>query len=341
MKIEFPALQSEPLIYFLVHGGVFVLVLAVLFFLLGFWFGASIWGRYKHLSKLLREENDGLRGEIATLKRRLAEQGLRPSAGPAATPQLLTEVLPSVGEIFPERAAFQYPALAALPPPEEKSTTPVAPEPATEPASNEPTPVGKPPSRKPTIKAKVKKETPEPIAEPVVTEPVIAEAAVAVSEEVAEVEPFGFLLAGPVEAPASKPSASALSSIIKGSTTAPLFPAAPTLAETKTEPPVEPVAPLLTLLPEVPVIEAEIDPALGLIYKQPPPDADDLTKIKGIATVLEKRLHDLGIHTYRQIASWDDRHIREFSSRLAFKDRIAREKWVEQARTLSEARQSA
>ncbi len=340
MKIEFPALQSEPLIYFLVHGGVFVLVLGVLFFLLGLWFGASIWGRYKHLSRLLREENEGLRGEIANLKRRLAEQGLRPSANPAPTPQLLTEVLPSVGDIFPERA-FQYPALAALPPPEEKSTEPVVSEPATEPASIEPTPASKPLSRKPTIKAKVKKETPEPVAEPVVTEPVITESAVAVSEEVAEVEPFGFLLAGPVESPASKPSTSALSSIIKGSTTAPLFPAAPSLAETKAEPPVEPVASLLTLLPEVPVIEPEIDPALGLIYKQPPPDADDLTKIKGIATVLEKRLHDLGIHTYRQIASWDDRHIREFSSRLAFKDRIAREKWVEQARTLSETRHTA
>ena len=77
------------------------------------------------------------------------------------------------------------------------------------------------------------------------------------------------------------------------------------------------------------------DPDLGLIFREPPAQADDLTKIKGIATFLEKRLHELGIYTFQQTASWEERHIREISSRLAFKDRIVREKWVEQASGLN------
>jgi hypothetical protein len=39
MKIEFPILESEPLIYFLLHSGVFVFALASLFFLLGMCMG--------------------------------------------------------------------------------------------------------------------------------------------------------------------------------------------------------------------------------------------------------------------------------------------------------------
>ena len=42
----------------------------------------------------------------------------------------------------------------------------------------------------------------------------------------------------------------------------------------------------------------------------------------------------MGVYTYAQIAAWNDEHIREFSSRLAFKDRIHRERWVEQAKEL-------
>ncbi len=305
MKIEFPALQSEPLIYFLVHGGVFVLVLGTLFFILGLWFGATIWGRYKVQTRALQAENEAQRQEVATLKRKLAEQVMRPTTGhlPPVS-HLLTEVLPSVSEIFPERK-FEYPALAALSAPEAEIKVPAV-------AKPEP-----PVANKPTIKAKPKKEAPATtLPLPIITN---------TADETADLEPFGFLIAEPVEAPeVAPPSASALTSIIKGTATAPLT-----------------AVPALTLLPEIPVISPEVDPALGLLYRQAPPDADDLTKIKGIASVLEKRLHELGIHTYRQIASWEDNHVREFSSRLAFKDRIAREKWVEQARALNESRQSA
>jgi predicted flap endonuclease-1-like 5' DNA nuclease len=90
----------------------------------------------------------------------------------------------------------------------------------------------------------------------------------------------------------------------------------------------------MTPLPAV-EIQPEVDPKLGLIYKTRPEKTDDLTALKGIAQVLEQRLHDFGIYTYAQIAAWDEDRIKEFSARLAFKDRIQREHWVEQARQLA------
>lgn len=95
---------------------------------------------------------------------------------------------------------------------------------------------------------------------------------------------------------------------------------------------------VLSDIPELPGKEAEVlttdDPRLGLIYTAQPPKCDDLTALKGVAKVLEKRLNDLGIYTYAQIAGWDDAQIQEVSFRLAFKDRIHRERWVEQAQEL-------
>ncbi len=96
-------------------------------------------------------------------------------------------------------------------------------------------------------------------------------------------------------------------------------------------------------LPEIPATQArpadapgrtETDPHLGLVYTSRPAHQDDLTALKGIARVLEQRLHGLGVYTYEQIAGWNTDQVREFSSRLAFKDRIQREEWVEQARAL-------
>ena len=89
-------------------------------------------------------------------------------------------------------------------------------------------------------------------------------------------------------------------------------------------------------LPDLPPCEVkpELDPKLGLVYSRVPSRKDDLTAIKGIARVLEQRLHEFGIYTHEQIAGWTEEQIKEFSFRLGFKDRIHREKWVEQARKL-------
>jgi predicted flap endonuclease-1-like 5' DNA nuclease len=335
MKIELPELHSEPLIYFLLHSGVFVLVLAAIFFICGLWFGSVTWGKYKLQSKAAHEENQALLGEIAVLKRKLAEQSMRPTNTVAAAPALMTEVLPNVSEILPEQRTL-YPALAAMPTPPEKAVPEAVPQQeASEPlvpppppptvVVSEPNPdANRPPvTAKPIIRAKTKLPAPEaPL--PVMAEPVL------------EVEPFGFLLAEPaVVISASKPEdTSALDSIIKGKPSS-KTPRGAAKASKTAKVKLQPTPPPVT------VPEPELDPILGPIYREAPPNADDLTKIKGIATVLEKRLHELGIHTYRQIASWEENHIREFSTRLAFKDRIAREGWVQQAQNLEKSRASA
>jgi NADH-quinone oxidoreductase subunit E len=62
---------------------------------------------------------------------------------------------------------------------------------------------------------------------------------------------------------------------------------------------------------------------------------DNLQEISGIGPVLEKRLHSLGVLTFAQIAAWSEENIAWVDSYLAFKGRIERERWVEQARGLS------
>ena len=69
MKIELTSLESEPLLYFLTHSGVFIVGLGFVFFLLGLWFGMlTAAGRLKKAKQALRAESDVLRGEIASLR---------------------------------------------------------------------------------------------------------------------------------------------------------------------------------------------------------------------------------------------------------------------------------
>ena len=64
-------------------------------------------------------------------------------------------------------------------------------------------------------------------------------------------------------------------------------------------------------------------------------EKDDLKEIKGVQNVLEKVLHDLGIFTFRQIATWNAEEIEQVRNSLQqFKGRIEREKWIEQSREL-------
>ncbi len=64
---------------------------------------------------------------------------------------------------------------------------------------------------------------------------------------------------------------------------------------------------------------------------------DDLTKIKGIKSVIRDQLHAFGIRTYRQIAAWDAEDLHAYSELLAFKNRASRDHWQDQARQLHEA----
>lgn len=63
--------------------------------------------------------------------------------------------------------------------------------------------------------------------------------------------------------------------------------------------------------------------------------ADDLKKILGIGPANEKKLNELGVFHYDQIAGWERPQIRWVGAYLAFPGRIDRENWVEQARALA------
>ncbi len=69
----------------------------------------------------------------------------------------------------------------------------------------------------------------------------------------------------------------------------------------------------------------------GLVYNKPPASRDDLKRISGIAEVLEGRLNDYGIYTFKQIMEWSPTAVEEFSRILAFRDRIERDDWLGQA----------
>ena len=61
-------------------------------------------------------------------------------------------------------------------------------------------------------------------------------------------------------------------------------------------------------------------------------DPDDLKLIKGVATVLESRLHEMGIFTFKEITTWDDAEMDRIDDHLGFEGRIQRDDWQGQAR---------
>ena len=176
MKIELTSLDSEPLLYFLLHSGTFVLGLGSAFFLLGVAMGAAIWGRYKRQLRNARAENVGHLEEIAMLKRRLAEQNVRPPSQPLTPPGLLTEALPDVGDLMLDRPAA------------EEHREPVRPL-----NGNGSTPQPLKPRQMPLFSPTS--------AAPARTSVTVATATIKEEPEVPEVAPFDFLLGGPDPAP--------------------------------------------------------------------------------------------------------------------------------------------
>ena len=73
------------------------------------------------------------------------------------------------------------------------------------------------------------------------------------------------------------------------------------------------------------------DPKLGLLFTKRPSEIDDLKRIKGVANVLEKKLHDFGLYRFKQIALWTSEQVDEFSEQLSFPGRVERDEWVKQA----------
>ena len=68
---------------------------------------------------------------------------------------------------------------------------------------------------------------------------------------------------------------------------------------------------------------------------EPPPMRDDLTRIRGVGPVLQRKLHDLGVFSLAEIASWTQEDVERVQSHLSgFSDRVRRDRWVDQARAL-------
>ena len=74
------------------------------------------------------------------------------------------------------------------------------------------------------------------------------------------------------------------------------------------------------------------DETYGLLYNMQPNAEDDLTKIHGVAGVLNKTLNENGVYTYRQIALWTPQICSDFSEKLAFPGRVERDDWIGQCK---------
>lgn len=323
MKFDYESLSSEPLFYMLMHSGAFVTVLGGIFFIVGLLFGYATWGRYKRQTRELRAEAAAMKEEIAGLKRKVGDHSVKP--GPSVSLATETIHMPSKEGTA---AAAAIPAVTA-----ETITTrdirmPAASAPAAPASGPQPKAVAN------VIKPKAA-ESPAPAQEVAVqttakpAEPPASEPSTSVTTIVSagplppparHVSPLSSIIA-PAQAPV-KPEKEAVNSE---------KPASAGLVPTDTIPTLTEIS-----VPPLPAVEVQAveDPRLGLVYKTRPEKVDDLTALKGIAEVLESRLHEIGIYTYAQIASWNEENIKEFSSRLAFKDRIQRERWVEQAKDL-------
>ena len=66
--------------------------------------------------------------------------------------------------------------------------------------------------------------------------------------------------------------------------------------------------------------------------------ADDLKAISGIGPKLEQVLNGMGLRRYADIAALTDADAARIEAELGFSGRIARDGWVEQARTLAKGR---
>jgi predicted flap endonuclease-1-like 5' DNA nuclease len=85
-------------------------------------------------------------------------------------------------------------------------------------------------------------------------------------------------------------------------------------------------------------VEAEFQ-AFREASTTPPPSAapitpDDLTKLRGVGSVMLTKLHTAGIHTFRQLALLSESELAALDQTLKLKGRASRENWQQQAAAL-------
>ena len=68
--------------------------------------------------------------------------------------------------------------------------------------------------------------------------------------------------------------------------------------------------------------------------------ADNLCEIKGIGKVIDEKLKNLGVFHFEQIAKWTQEDVAWIDEHLAFKGRVGREKWIEQAQLLAKGEET-
>lgn len=71
-----------------------------------------------------------------------------------------------------------------------------------------------------------------------------------------------------------------------------------------------------------------------LLSEAPEIGKDQLSLIKGIGPVLERKLNDLGVYTFKQIASWDAKEEIWIGTQMFFPKKVTKEEWVSQAQEL-------
>lgn len=429
------------MLYFLSNSLAVVAAAAVVFFILGLWFGALTWGRYKRRARAFQEETSLLRHEIATLKRRIAEEAVEPSRpvsiideGPSVELQpLLFQLSPPAPE--PEQTLPPAPAEVKqddpVPPPPASITTIIAkskssvavpapvpdsigrdavsPDPVVPPAPvlvaaanfptlspvKDPAPaqVQAPPSLPVPVPAPAQPEPPAPPKAPeagpvvslvqpgsVTALPFPPLLPVATSAEVSATSQMNASFqashdAGLPEFPALPGLDSGAMTLSSSSTPAPATPtpATPTPAAPVSMPlpvPVVPVSIAVPTAPPAPAVEmvsapapalqptptamppvpeapptnwfareldaglGKVDPLVGFCYQQRPERWDDLTLLRGLGEGIQERLHAIGIFTFKQIGLWTEAQSLETGTRIQARERLQRERWVQQAKDL-------
>jgi predicted flap endonuclease-1-like 5' DNA nuclease/chromosome segregation ATPase len=90
--------------------------------------------------------------------------------------------------------------------------------------------------------------------------------------------------------------------------------------------------PRQTFLPAEPSAEEVRPIALPAARSGAP---DDLRLIDGVSPRIESTLNSLGVYHFDQIAAWTGQNVAWIERYLAYKGRISRERWIEQARALA------
>ena len=329
-----PTPALEPILYFFTHSLLVVASAAVLFFLLGLWFGWLTWARHKRRARAFQEETTLLRHEIAQLKRRIAEDAVDEAPmmpigddAHALMDHVKPKVLPKVTLAKPQAEPAPETLAAAL---LMSASAPLAPTAFPE-----------------TIKATTS-------AVPLKNGTSTTDSAATASHHVPMVAPAPKPAEPPAVVPSAKTTGVQLSAPKKESTTIVLpVPGRETTSVPLAVPPRSMTGPIqLPMLPElaeaptngVAVVHAfaaelaagtvRVDDHLGVLYAARPDRWDDLTLLRGVAEGLQTRLHECGIYTFKQIATWTEDNIRDVGKHIQAKERILRDLWVQQAREL-------